>query len=348
MTPTRSKILAAAPRRARQRQGVTISDVASAAGVAVMTASRALNKPEMVSELLRRRVQDAVEQLGYIPDQVAGNLASGSSRVIPIVIPTLSHPVYLPTLNALQDTLAAEYQILLATSEYSPEHEEKLIQVLLGWRPSGLVLSGIDHTERATRMLRGAGLPIVELMDFSPTPLDLNVGFDHAAVGRAVAEMFLTRGRVRPVYAGSVLPGDSRSTRRRQAFEAVLSAASLPAGRVTALSEPSSIPAGGRLLEAVLSQYPDTDAVFVTNDDLAVGAVAAALRRGLRVPQDIAILGFNDQEIAAHVTPPVSSVRTPRFEIGQIAARMLLSRLAGEPQQQAVDVGFEIIHRATT
>ena len=334
----------------RKRQTVTLRDVARHAGVAVMTASRALNKPHMVSSELRERIGVAVEELGYIPDRVAGNLASGTGEVVPVLIPTLNHGVYVPVLNALQDDLTeAGYQILLGTSEYDPAREEQSVQTLLGWRPAGIVLSGVDHSPRTVQMLRSTGIPVIELMDLTDTPLGINIGFDHAEVGRAVARDLIVRGRRNAAYIGSVTRIDQRSVRRIKAFQDTLKAAGLP-GTLSARSEqPSSVSLGGDLLRSLLRRHPEVDAVFCGNDDLAAGALLGAQRMGLRVPEDLAVLGFNDLDLARQLNPPLSSVRTPLAEMGHLAARLLLAQLRGEDVPEARhDVGFQIIHRATT
>ncbi len=315
-----------------------------------MTVSRALNTPEAVSPELRARIHEAVAQLGYIPDRLAGSLARGSGRVIPVLIPTLHHSVHVPTLDALHDVLdAAGYHTLLGTTEYDVAREEELVRALLGWRPDGIILSGIDHSEATLRMVGAVGVPVMELLDLSPRPLDLNVGFDHAAVGRAVARDLIERGRRRVAYAGSMTDSDPRSVRRMAAFQATLAGAGLRADLVAHRESPSSITVGGELLAELLGRWPDMDAVFMINDDLAAGALFEAQRQGIRVPQDLAICGFNDQDIAANLNPPISTVRTPRARMGRVAAEMLLSSLRGQPPaQKRVDLGFEIIHRQTT
>lgn len=337
-------------RETRKRQHITLTDVARQAGVATMTVSRALNKPHLVSEGLRARIQAAVDELGYIQDRVAGQLASGSGDVVPVIIPTLNHGVYVPILNALNDDLqAAGYQILLGTSEYDATCEEQAVQTLLGWRPAGIVLSGVDHSPKTVQMVSGAGIPVVELMDLTDQPLDINIGFDHAAVGAAVAQSLLERGRRNIAYLGSVTRLDQRSVRRIRAFQQTLKGAGVPSHLIARSEKPSSISLGSHLLRELLRREPQVDAVFCGNDDLAAGALFEAQRQGLDLPRELAVMGFNDVDIAGQINPPLSSVRTPRAEMGHLAARLLLQRLrgevVGEPRR---DVGFQLIHRATT
>lgn len=340
---------------ARKRQRVTIADVAQLAGVATMTASRALNRPEMVSAELRTRVIQAADKLNYIPDRAAGGLASGSGMALPVLVPTLHHSVYVQILEGLEERLPdAGYQLMLGSTEYRQEKEEKLVEVFLGWRPSAVILPGLDHSERTLRLLRASGVPVVEVMDLAvpgetPGPIDLNIGFSHARVGEAVVEYLAACGSRHIAYAGTLTTLDPRSVRRIHGFQRALKRLGLPHDLIGRSDEPSSLAVGRDLLVGLLNDHPETDAVFFANDELAAGALFECQRRGIRVPEDLAIMGFSDEEIAAHLNPALTTVRIPRHEIGRLAAELLLARLDGSLTQLApVDVGFEIVQRGTT
>jgi LacI family transcriptional regulator, gluconate utilization system Gnt-I transcriptional repressor len=335
---------------AQNTRRITISDVAAQAGVGTMTVSRALNHPDMVSDALRSRILEVVEALGYIPNRVAGGLASGSAKTICVIVPTLNHPVYVPVLDGLYGVLpAGGYQILLGTSEYLPTGEEELVSTFLGWQPSGMILAGVDHTPRTVAMLVQARIPVVEIMDLCTKPLDLNVGFSHQQVGEAVGDFLVERGYQRIAYVGNRLERDLRGTRRLQGFQASLVRHKRVAPVVLDMDLPSSIRAGGEMLGGLLEQFPEVEVAFFTNDDLATGALFECQRRGIRIPEDFAIVGFNDQEIAAQVNPSLTSVSTQRLEMGKRAAELLLARLSGQNiTQKRVDVGFRIVERQTT
>jgi LacI family gluconate utilization system Gnt-I transcriptional repressor len=332
------------------RKAVTLGDVAQHVGVGLMTVSRALRKPEMVSEPLRAKILKAVDELGYVRNRVASGLASGTARLVPVVIPTLLHPVYIPFLEGVYSVLARHgYQIILSTTEYLVPAEDQLIEALLGWFPDGLFLSGVDHSTRTIRVLKRARIPIVEVMDLSDTPIGINVGFSHYKVGVAVAEFFYRKGYRQIAYAGTMTEVDSRSVRRIAGFQQTLKEHGLPHHYIQRSNEPFSIALGGRLLNELLHRQPDIQAVFFANDDLAAGALFECQRRGIRVPAQLAIMGFNDQEIASSTIPAITSVRTPRRKIGQLAAQMLVDQLQGcLSAQRQVDLGFEIIERAST
>ncbi|MGY2894355.1 LacI family DNA-binding transcriptional regulator [Deinococcus sp. UYEF24] len=350
-----SRASAKKPMTGRKRQRVTITDVARLAGVATMTASRALNRPEMVSEELRGRVLHAADELNYIPDRAAGGLASGAGLALPVLVPTLHHSVYVQILEGLEERLpAAGYQIMLGSTEYSQEKEESQVEAFLGWRPSAVVLSGLDHSERTVRLLRASGIPVVEIMDLAvagetPAALDLNIGFSHAQVGGAVVEYLAACGYHHIAYAGTLTEIDPRSVRRIRGFRSALKRLGLPDHLIGRSDLPSSLAVGQNLLSRLLAEFPQLDAVFFANDELAAGALFECLRRGIRVPEDLAIMGFSDEEIASHLYPALTTVRIPRHEIGRLAADLLLARLNGSPNgPPPIDVGFEIVQRQTT
>jgi LacI family gluconate utilization system Gnt-I transcriptional repressor len=335
---------------ASKRKRVTLSDVARHVGVGPMTVSRVLRTPEMVSYHLRRRILKAIDELGYVRNRVASGLASGTARLVPVIIPTLHHSVYVPFLEGLYSVLPqAGYQILLGTTEYLVDQEEQLVGALLGWFPDGLLLSGVDHSVRTRKMLERVQIPVVEVMDISENPIDVNIGFSHYQVGVAVAEYLSRKGYREIAYAGTLTEIDFRSVKRIAGFQETLRNRGLSDQLIQRSREPSSVALGSNLLDKLLRKTPGVQAIFFANDDLAAGALFECRRRGIRIPDDLAIMGFNDQEIASAVVPTITSVATPRREIGILSARMLLAELRGQPlAERRVDTGFEIIEREST
>jgi len=338
------------PAATPNRKRVTLGDVARYVGVGSMTVSRALRKPEMVSLRLRSRILQAVDELGYVRNRVASGLASGTARLVPVIIPTLHHSVYVPFLEGLYTVLPeAGYQILLGTTEYLIDQEEQLVRALLGWFPDGLLLSGVDHSMRTREMLERVQIPVVEVMDVSESPIDMNVGFSHHQVGVAVAEYLSTKGYREIAYAGTLSEIDLRSVKRIAGFQETLKNRGLCDHLIQGSTEPSSIALGATMLNELLQKYPQVQAIFFANDDLAAGALFECQRRGIRVPDHLGIMGFNDQEIASAVVPAITSVATPRLEIGLTAARMLIDELRGKSVlERQVDTGFKIIERGST
>ena len=341
------------PRRSRiGKRAVTLKDVARLAGVGPITVSRVLREPDRVSPQRRGQVLEAIRTLGYIANPVASSMASGHTRLVPVVIPTLSHPVYVPFLRGVHEALEPRgYDVLLGTSEYRQEVEDRLVRGMLGWAPAGLMLSGIDHLPALRTHLREVArrITVIEFMDLDAEPIDLMVGFSHRAVGVAVAHWFADRGFRHVAIAGALAPHDLRAQRRAEGFAQALQARGLPPHYAVSSTEPFSTALGGRLLATLLERHPEVQAVFFANDDLAAGALFEAQRRGLQVPRDLALMGFNDTDIAAVVHPSISSVAVDRYGMGRTAAGLLLARLAGEPREpRVIDTGFSIVARDST
>jgi len=332
-------------KRSRRRSGaVTLHDVARLAAVAPITASRALNTPERVSSEVRQKVADAVRLTGYVPNLLAGGLASTRSRLIAAVVPTIAGPVFLQTIQALTAALAEHgYQLMLGQSGYVDSREDALLEAIIGRRPDGIVLTGIMHSSEGRRRLLACGIPVVETWDLTPTPIDMLVGFSHAEVGRAVAAFLHAKGRRRlAVVAGD----DERSTRRHDAFKAAAQALGLPPVAMVVVPAPTTLKSGRKALAELLQGGEGIDAVFCSSDLLALGVLTEAQARGLAVPTQLAVVGFGDLEFAADLHPALTTVHIDSTAIGQQAARFIVARAEGREVDQAiVDIGFSIVDR---
>lgn len=332
-------------RRARRGSGaVTLHDVARLAGVAPITASRALSTPAQVSDDVRKKVVEAVERTGYVRNRLAGGLASARSRLVAAVVPTISGPVFLQTVQALTEALAEQgYQLMLGQSGYVDSREDALLEAIIGRRPDGIVLTGIMHSPQGRKRLLAAGIPVVETWDLTPTPLDMLVGFSHVEVGRAVAAFLQARGRRR---LAMVAGDDERSMRRQQAFVQSAQAAGLPEVAVVNVPAPATLKSGRTALAELLRRLPDIDAVFCSSDLLALGVMTEAQARGIAVPGRLAVVGFGDLEFSADLYPALTTVRIDGTAIGRQAAQFIVDRAeGGRPGPRVVDVGFSIIER---
>jgi LacI family transcriptional regulator, gluconate utilization system Gnt-I transcriptional repressor len=288
---------AAAPRRTRRGSGaVTLHDVAKLAGVAPITASRALKTPGQVSVEVRQKVSDAVARTGYVPNLLAGGLASTRSKLVAAVVPTIAGPVFLETVQSLTDALAeCGYQLMLGQAGYAGNREDALLEAIIGRRPDGIVLTGIMHSAEGRRRLLASGIPVVETWDLTPTPIDMLVGFSHVDVGRAVANFLHAKGRQRlAVVAGD----DERATRRVEAFTVAANALGLGEVPVVRVPAPTTLRSGRAALATLLHRQPAIDAVFCSSDLLALGVMTQAQAAGIVVPQQLAVVGFGDLEFA--------------------------------------------------
>jgi LacI family gluconate utilization system Gnt-I transcriptional repressor len=324
-------------------KSVTLHDVAREAGVSLITASRALSNPGLVSAKTIARVQHAVETTGYIPNLLAGGLKSRRSLMVAALVPTISVSQFLPTVRSLTEALdAAGYQLILGQSGYDHGREEALLNTMISRRPDGIVVTGLIQSATARERLRRLGIPVVETWDLGERPVDMMVGFSHPAVGRAVAEFFLAKGWQR---LGIATGDDHRATVRRQGFVEAIGHA-VPTAVVPA---PSNLALGRRALAELLQQEPRLQAVYCSSDQLAQGLLAEAQARGLRVPEDLAVCGFGDADFAAHMEPSLTTVQVDGAAIGRLAAQLILERCRGQAvAQRVVDVGFRIVERRST
>ena len=335
-------------RRARRGSGaITLRDVARLAGVAPITASRVLNTPEQVSADVRQKVLEAVQKTGYVPNRMAGGLASSRSRLIAAVVPSTVMSVFMPTIEALNDTLFdAGYQLMLGQSGYSASREESLLEAIIGRRPDGIFLTGILRPGLGRTRLLASGIPVVETWDLTPTPIDMLVGFSHNDIGREVARFLMGKGRQRLAL---IRAEDERADRRATAFADAVARAGLAPVVVVNVGAARSLGSGREALGRLLADAPDVDAVFCSSDLLALGVLTEARVRGIDIPGRLSIVGFGDVPFAADMAPALSTVRINGVDIGRLASRFLIDRAEGrEVAHRVVDVGFSIVERETS
>lgn len=323
----------------------TLVDVASLAGVTSMTASRVLNDPSKVKPETRESVLLAMETLNYVPNRVAGGLSSNASRLLPLVVPSLSNTVLIDVVRGAQEVIeAAGYQMLLGNLEYDVDKETETVAALLSWSPDAFILSGVEHTHRTYELLRQANIPIVEIMDLTSTPMDVNIGYSHEGAGHDMGNYLIDRGYRSFVFAGVKLDHDRRAMKRYEGFRTSLVESGFDEPSLAHLQGHFGPHAGAKGMERILEEFPKIDCVYFANDDLAVGALMTCQRLGLEVPEQIAIAGFNGLEIGQIAHPRITTTRTLRFETGRLAAEYALRRIKGEIlDQPIIDVGSEII-----
>ncbi|MDR6215627.1 LacI family DNA-binding transcriptional regulator [Paracidovorax wautersii] len=337
-------------RRSRRSSGrITLDDVARAAGVSPITVSRALRGERSVDAALAQRVREAADQLGYVPDPAARALASQRSTQVLVLVPLLSNTLFVDLLEAVHRTLFPEgFQPLIGVTHYDAAEEELLLRTYLPHRPAGLLVTGFDRSEASRQLIARSGVPCVHLMETSTAPGVACVGFSQVDAGAAITRHLLERGRRRIAFCGAQL--DPRVMQRAEGYRRALREAGLYDPRLETLSpERSSVALGARLFEEMLQRTPDIDAIFFCNDDIAQGGLLAANRLQIAVPQRIAIAGFNDLAGSDQMVPPLTTVRTPRSEVGRAGATMLLGMMRGTvPQPGCIALDYELVPRGST
>ncbi|MYM23881.1 substrate-binding domain-containing protein [Duganella sp. FT135W] len=329
-----------------QVSGATLADVAKIAGVSPITVSRALNQPHLVRPNTVAKVQAAVQQTGYVKNMMAGALASNRSRLVSLVLPTISTPIFADMVQAASDHLtAAGYQVMLGLSSYEAWREEVLVETILSRRPDGVILTGSLHTDSTRRRLQAAQVPVVEAWDLTPSPIDMMVGFSHEEVGHAIAQHLLEQGYKRIAI---LAVEDPRAARRNQGLQAGLAKHGVQVAAVQMMPLPSTFALGRDGLSLLLERCADVDAVVCSSDTLAHGVLTEAIARGLSVPGQLAVVGFGDLNFAARTYPPLSTVRVDGANIGRVAAQAILDRLDGKAVAGLTDTGFQFIQRGST
>jgi LacI family gluconate utilization system Gnt-I transcriptional repressor len=332
--------------RNRTSGRVTLAEVAARAGVGTMTVSRVINQPELVSAALRTRIEEAIAELGYIPNRAARALVSAQSKVIVVLVPSLSNAVFTDVLAGVQDALGRDgYQILIGNTLYSDAEEEKLLGIYLQSNPDGVLLSGLTHSKQVTHMLATSKLPVVSMMDLASEPDTMSVGFSQLEAGYTMTRYLIDKGYKRIGFMGA--QRDERTLKRAEGYRRAQREAGLYDPQLEVMvGDPSSLALGSELLGRMLSVTPDCDAIFCCNDDLAQGAIFQCQRRGIAVPGKLAICGFNDLPVSAWMNPSVTTIATPRYRIGYEAAQLLRAVIQGDkPAVTRIDLGFTLMAR---
>jgi LacI family gluconate utilization system Gnt-I transcriptional repressor len=339
-----------ATRRRRTHGSVRMELVAERAGVSTITVSRVLNQPDKVAKDTRTRVWAAIEATGYIPNLIAGGLASSRTRVVGIIVPTIVNSIFADTVQGMTDVLGAEsYQLLLATSGYSLKVEAELVSAFLAQRPSGLVLTGLTHAPRTVKLLERAEIPLVETWSSVRKPIDMLVGFSNEKAAFEMMRSLAAAGYRKIGFVSAPIKQNDRALGRRKGYRRAVKQLGLVDDRTLEREALFSLQNGSRALSDLVGQHPDVEAIFFANDILAAGGLLECARRGWPVPERLGIAGFDDVDLASQMVPTLTTVRIPRYEIGATAARLILARLAGKTvEQRVLDLGFEVVVRGST
>lgn len=327
-----------------------MEELARLAGVSTITVSRAFHHPEKVSPATREKIGRVAEEMGYVPNLVAGGLASTRSRVVGALVPYIRDGVFADIVQGISDALEREgYQLLLGNTTSSLEVEQGLVTSLLGQRPAGLILHGGNHTRGTRNLLSRSGIPVVETGNLVQRQIDMVVGFSNFDAARAATAHLVERGYRNIGFVGSDPHTNDRGRERLRGYRAELRARGLPEVPHRQVITTYSIEMGEQALARLLEIDPDIDAVFFSSDVWAVGALLECLRRGIAVPDRLGLVGFDDQPLAGRVVPALTTVRVPRYDMGRRAAEMLIGRLKGADTSGAtIDVGYEIVVREST
>lgn len=317
-------------RKRRSTGKVTLADVAQHAGVGTMTVSRALRTPAQVSDRLREKIDTAVRQLGYTPNLAASALASATSWTIAMVVPALAEAGCSEMFAGLQEVLQpAGYQIVLAESRHRLEQEEQLLETLLASNLAAAILLSVEHSDAARAALLNAAIPVIEIGAIRTDPVDMNIGLDNVAAMFELTQTLIQRGYQN---IGLLCANQEQWIFQQHLqgwYKAMLRYHRSP-NRVINAAAPASFSTGAAQLPEFLLAWPELDALVCVSDELACGALYECQRRRIRVPDELAIVGFGDSDVSRVCQPPLTTMAVPHRSIGIAAGRALLARLHGE------------------
>ena len=328
----------------------TMADIARKTGVSPMTVSRAFKSGSMINKDTRDAILKAAEDLGYVFDSTASNLRSQKTDFIAVTIPSINNANFADTVGGLSETLSVQgFQILLGYTNYDTEEEERLIEQLLRRKPQAIVVTGGKHTPRARKLLENANVPVIETWDVPAEPIGHFVGFSNANAVRSMVDHFVAAGYRRIAFIGGDASRDTRGSDRRLGFVAALRDHGLDASRlIHGGVPPISMREGANAMARLLAEYPDTEAVICVSDLSAFGALTECQRRGVAVPERIAIGGFGDYEIGGISVPALTTINARARQIGERTGQLILDLLQGRQDVSDITIEPELIVRASS
>ncbi|MFU8823532.1 LacI family DNA-binding transcriptional regulator [Yoonia sp.] len=312
------------------KRPLTLRDVSEASGVSEMTVSRVLRNKGDVSDATRQKVQDAAKRLGYVPNKIAGALASSHVNLVAVIIPSLGNMVFPEVLAGISEVLEdTELQPVVGVTDYMPEKEEKVLFEMLSWRPSGVIIAGLEHSEASRAMLRQSGIPVVEIMDIDGEPIDTCVGISHRRAGRKMAEEIISAGYKRIGFMGTKMPLDHRARKRFEGFTRTLAKAGIEIADQEFYSGGSALAKGREMTAKMITRSPDLDFLYYSNDMIGAGGLLYLLEQGIDIPGQIGLASFNGVELLDGLPRRLATMDACRREIGVKAAQIIAARNAG-------------------
>jgi LacI family gluconate utilization system Gnt-I transcriptional repressor len=314
-----------------QHRPLTLRDVSEASGVSEMTVSRVLRGRGDVSPTTREKVLTAAKDLGYVPNKIAGALASQRVNLVAVIIPSMANMVFPEVMVGINSVLEdTELQPVVGITDYLPEKEEKVLYQMLSWRPSGIIIAGLEHSDASRAMLQNSGIPVVEIMDVDGTPIDSAVGISHRRAGRQIAEEIVKGGYKNIGFMGTKMPLDHRARKRFEGFTQALARSGIEIADQEFYSGGSALAKGRDMTRDMLHRTPNLDFLYYSNDMIGAGGLLHLLAQGVSIPDTVGLAGFNGVELLQGLPMQLATMDACRIEIGQIAAEIIADRISGD------------------
>lgn len=347
-SPTKSRVR-------KNTQRVTMHEVAHKAKVSPSTVSLYLRQPESVSPKLGKKIQQSIDELKYVPNRFAGTLATTRSKILCVLIPSISNTFFARSVQVMQQACAqAGYTLLIGNTNFLKEQEEELVRTFLQWSPSGIILTGKHHSEETIAMLESSGVVVGQMWDIGTDGYQagLEVGFDHQLVGELSARHLYQSGCKKVVFLGGDLGVDIRAKIRADSYSETARTLGKHEPIILNISTQSSIAEAGRVMMAALVNDPSIDGVICSNDNLALGVLMESLRRNISVPERLSVIGFGDLAFADAAVPTLTTIHPDSERIGLELVNRVLERCQlpedNEFEDETIDVGFTLIPREST
>lgn len=313
----------------RPARPLTLRDVSAASGVSEMTVSRVLRNRGDVSEATRQKVLDAAKELGYVPNKIAGALASQRVNLVAVIIPSFSNMVFPEVLSGINAAFEnSPLQPVVGITDYQPGKEEEVLYEMLSWRPSGVIIAGLEHSDAARAMLAAAGTPVVEIMDTDGRPVDSMVGISHRRAGEEMAKAIIKEGYEHIGFMGTKMPLDHRARKRFEGFTEALAKAGIEIEERDFYSGGSALAKGREMTQHMLERNPDLDFLYYSNDLIGAGGLLYLIEQGVDIPGEVGLAGFNGVELLQGLPRQLATMDACRSEIGAAAAQIILDRNA--------------------
>jgi len=304
-----------------------------------MTVSRVLRKKGDVSQATRKKVLEAAKELGYVPNQIAGSLASQQVNLVAVVVPSLSNMVFPEVLTGINQILeGTPLQPVFGVTDYMRDKEERVLYEMLSWRPSGVIVAGLEHSDAAVAMLYNAGIPVVEIMDTDGNPIDSVVGISHRKAGLDMAKAIIKQGYSRIGFMGTSMPLDHRARKRFEGLTEGLAKAGIEIEARDFYSGSSALAKGREMTAAMLNQNPDLDFLYYSNDMIGAGGLLYLLDKNIDIPGQIGLAGFNGVELLQGLPRKLTTTDSCRLEIGRAAAKIILERSKSDSNQSPQNI----------
>ncbi|MCA0921398.1 LacI family DNA-binding transcriptional regulator [Pseudooceanicola nanhaiensis] len=310
---------------------LTLRDVSEASGVSEMTVSRVLRNRGDVSPATREKVLQAAKRLGYVPNKIAGALASQRVNLVAVIIPSMSNLVFPEVMTGISRTLEdTDLQPVVGITDYNQAKEEKVLYEMLSWRPSGVIIAGLEHSDASRAMMQAAGIPVVEIMDTDGTPIDSAVGISHRRAGREMAKAIIAAGHRKIGFLGTSLGRDYRARKRFEGFTQALAKAGVEVTDTEFYTDGSALAKGREMTRNMMVRHPDLDFLYYSNDMIGAGGLLWMTEQKYDIPNTIGLAGFNDVSLLQGLPRKLATMDSCRQEIGRLAANIILDRLAGK------------------